>query len=575
MSGDTLSAQAELVRRRAADLAGELSRSARRTATIAQERAVLRMLGVDGLDRAGRPLAASLAERYCGSDRGRLARGVILPFVAAMLEYELPAHDLALDVASGAIDLGLEAELLERPDRLAATEQRASAMIDAVLVGFDANRTATREMREILGFPDQPWLGVALQAMEVLSAVAEARVMVDQGADVIQVRVPASWEYAEARRNAGLETSDLFEFGARRGDRGGRGYADGGAARAERTLRGAAQATKDRGPAMPIRGGKRRSQATRPDAEPVPAGSQRGLAVLRQAVDDAAAGRGCYASLMTVASAFAAPEQAVVAAFERIDYVVADPIREIAEDNVDPERALADHAFAHRIQARAGCRVVIGSGPLVLGADVARGLPSDAATRSGRGLALQALGVELALADGLPADRLFLGAVPDWVAQEGVAASILLEAWLRSFVFGGYRLVVSGSAARVSTPGGLAGLVCALAGAPAAMVIQPDAVERVSVVAADLGAAAAASRALRATLGDGKLHGDAADLAASTLRAASAALERLAAEGWGSLLGPGGQGDGEGGSLERLGGSAIVERADGPTSGARLLQVLT
>ena len=47
---------------------------------------------------------------------------------------------------------------------------------------------------------------------------------------------------------------------------------------------------------------------------------------------------------MTVASAFAAPEQAVVAAFERIDLVEADPIREIVEDNVDPGRALADHA---------------------------------------------------------------------------------------------------------------------------------------------------------------------------------------------------------------------------------------
>ena len=53
---------------------------------------------------------------------------------------------------------------------------------------------------------------------------------------------------------------------------------------------------------------------------------------------------------MTVTSAFAAPEQAVVAAFERIDLVEADPIRDIVEDNVDPERALADHAFAHRLQ---------------------------------------------------------------------------------------------------------------------------------------------------------------------------------------------------------------------------------
>jgi hypothetical protein len=562
MSGSTLQAQAELVRRLAADLAGEMSRSARRTATIAQERAVLRMLGVDGLDRAGRPLSTSLAERYFGSDRGRLARGVILPFVAALLEYDLPARDLALDVAAGAIDLGLEAELLERPDRLAATEKRASAMIDAALTRFDANRTVSRDMREVLGLPEQPWLGVALQATETLSAVAEIRGLVDGGADVIAVRVPASWEFAEARHHAGLEMSDLFEFEDRVRDRKG----DRGGGRIGRGTGGAAWARSVRA--------RRRFQATKPGAEHIPAGSQRGLAALREATDDAAARRGCYASLMTVASVFAAPEQAVVAAFERIDYVVGDPVREIVEDNVDPERALADHAFAHRLQARAGCRVIIGPGPLALGADVASRLPSEAATRSGRGLALQTLGVELALADGLPPDGLFVGAVPDWVGAEGIPASILIESSLRSLVFRGLRLVVGGPAARTSAPGGVAGLVSALAGGSASLVIQPAAVDRVDVVAADLGAAAAASRAIRATLGDGALHGDAADVADLTLRAARSALERLAAEGWESLLGPRGEGDGDDGALERLGASAVVERADGLTSGTRLLQVL-
>jgi D-Lysine 5,6-aminomutase TIM-barrel domain of alpha subunit len=545
MSPDTLQAQAEMVRRRAADLAIELSRAARRSATIAQERAVLRMLGVDGLDRAGRPLAASVAARYCGSDRGRLARGVILPLVAALIEYDLPVRDLALDVAAGSIDLGLEAELLERPDRLAATEKRASAMIDAALVRFDANRTVSRDMREVLGLPDEPWLGVALQATEATTAVAEARRLVDEGVDVITVRVPASWEFAEARRHAGLETSDLFEFETRVG----------------RRARASQAASSRRG---------RRPTAASPETEHVPAGSQRGLAALRKATDDATARRGCYSSLMTVASAFAAPEQAVVAAFERVDYVVGDPIREIVEDNVDPERALADHAFAHRLQARAGCRVVIGPGPLALGADVASGLPVDATTRSGRALALQALGVELALADGLSPDRLFLGSVPDWVAAEGAAASILIESWLRSFVFGGHRLVVNVPAAAGTAFGGPAGLVAALAGGPAALVIQPAAVDRVRAVAADLGVAATVARATRAALGDGRLHGDAADIAARTLLAANAALERLAAEGWGSLLGPGGHG----GGMEVLGGSAVVERADSPTSGARVLKAL-
>jgi hypothetical protein len=67
------------------------------------------------------------------------------------------------------------------------------------------------------------------------------------------------------------------------------------------------------------------------------------------------------------------------------------------------------------------------------------------------------------------------------------------------------------------------------------------------------------------------LHGDAAELATRTLRAANAALERLAGEGWGSVLGPAGRGH----EAEPFGRGAVVERATGPTSSARLLAGLT
>jgi hypothetical protein len=506
------------------------------------------MLGVDGLDRAGHPLAASLVERYCGSDRGRLARGVLLPFAVALLEYDLPARDLALEVASGAIDLGLEAELLDRPDRLAAAEAHASRLLAAALARFDANKTASREMRDVLGQADEPWLGVVLHADEIGAAPAEAKSLLAEGADVVLIRVPASWEFAEARRNAGLDIPGFFDS---RQPRGGRRPAH--------------------RPSVGRMGGRGRLPLPQRFARDlVPAGSQRGLAELRLAADDAAAERGCYASLMTVASAFAAPEQAVVAAFERIDLVEADPIREIVEDNVDPERALADHAFAHRLQTRAGTRVVMGPGPLAMGADLASGIPPDAATRAGRALALQALGVEMALADGLPADRLMLGAVPAWAAQDGDHRSILVQARLRRLVFPGHRLTIEEPSFDAQPYGRDATLVAALSGAAAALVIRDRAADRIPVSSAGLAAGAAAGSALRAALGDGALHGEAADLAARILGAADEVLERLAGDGWGSLLGPAGRGD----ESERLGRAAVVERDNGPASSARLLATL-
>jgi hypothetical protein len=107
--------------------------------------------------------------------------------------------------------------------------------------------------------------------------------------------------------------------------------------------------------------------------------------------------------------------------------------------------------------------------------------------------------------------------------------------------------------------------VAALAGGEASLVIGSGTAG--SLGAADLEAAASASRAVRATLGDGRLHGDAADLAERTLKAANRALEQLAAEGWASLLGPAGHDL----ASKRIGGSAVVERADDRVSGARFL----
>ena len=261
MSSDTLSVEAGQVRRRAADLAGELSRAARRSATIAQERAILRMVGVDGLDRAGHPLAAAMVESYCGPDNSRLARGVILPFVVAMLEYDMPARDPALEVASGAIDLGLEAELLQRPERLAAAEA-APRLLAAALARFDANRTAARDLRDVLGLPDEPWLGVALQAAEVGTAAEETKL---------------SW------RGRGPDPGEgSGQLGVRRSAPPGRSRYARAVRSSSRREAQAVRRSMPVGDARPRARGRGIRPARSGWLEPVPAGSQRGLAELRR-----------------------------------------------------------------------------------------------------------------------------------------------------------------------------------------------------------------------------------------------------------------------------------------------------
>jgi hypothetical protein len=270
---------------------------------------------------------------------------------------------------------------------------------------------------------------------------------------------------------------------------------------------------------------------------------------------------------MTFTSALAAPEQAAVAAFERIDVVEADPIREIVEHNVDPDRALADHAFAHRLHAHAGTAVVIGAGPLAIGADIASGVPAQATTSAGRALALEALGVEFALADGLAASRLLAGAIPSWLAQEQDPAASLVHIRARSLVLPDIRLVIEEPRTEAGMGLRTASLLAALSAAPVALVLWDTTRGGVTEAAAAHRAAAATGAALRAGLGNGELGGAAAENTSRILRAALTALEELSLHGWESLLGPSGRGS----ESARFGAAAVVERASGADSAGRLL----
>jgi hypothetical protein len=140
---------------------------------------------------------------------------------------------------------------------------------------------------------------------------------------------------------------------------------------------------------------------------------------------------------------------------------------------------------------------------------------------------MQALGVELALADGLPVERLLLGAVPTWVAEEGDAREFFVQAWLRRLLFPGHRLVIEESAESPAT-GSVAALVTALSVGRTAVVVRERRSARGFEAAAELRAAAAAATILRDSLGDGSLYGDAADLADRTAAAANVTLEGLA-----------------------------------------------
>jgi hypothetical protein len=498
-------------------LAATWAARARSTTSAGQERAVLRLFGVHGLDSEGRPLAGAVVERWRAKDTTARTGGIALPFAMALLEYDLAPQQLALDVVSGAVDLTLEAELLREPDRRAVAEAEVARLASAATERVDANRIARREIISLLGDAAQPWVGTTLTEPDADAALDEVAALVGAGMDLLRVEIPVGRELTERMHDAGFEV-----------------------------------------PGWHPRGHGRRGASAL--SEPAPTGSQRGLAVLRRALDEAAAERRAYARLVTAAPALSAPEGAVVAAFERIDITEGNPLDEIVAQGVDPERSLSDHAFAHRLIRRAGTLLSIGAGPLVVAPDLASGIPSDAATRSGRTVALQALAVAFARHNGLAGPVVAVGALPAWVTEETAPATrAFAEVVVRRALFPLHPLAFDEPdlrRERRAVWSTVVGAALAFAG-PTAFVLQRPGPDPASTSRRARAGSSVAAELVAAT-GPVSLRGAGLDHARAMVAAAVATLEQIGEQGWRAVTGTSPIAD----QPFRLGRGTVIERGE-------------
>ena len=497
--------------------AGAWAARARSTTTAGQERAILRLFGVHGLDRSGRPLASAVVDRWQVADPHNRTGGVTLPFAMALLEYDLVPQQLALDVAAGTVDLAMEAELLREPDRRAVAEVEAQHLADTAIERIDANRVVRREILSLLGEPVQPWIGMTLDEPDMEGALDKMGRLVAGGVDLVRVEIPVGRELADRLSEAGLDV-----------------------------------------PAWKPRPRAGRPQGTTDD--PAPTGSQRALAELRVALDEAGAERRAYARLATASPALGVPEGAVVAAFERIDLTEANPMVEIIADGVDPDRALSDHAFAHRLHRRAGTLVSISAGPLVVAPDLASGIPSDAPTRAGRALALQALAAAFARHNGLAPDAIVLGALPAWVCEDSLPATRgLAEVAVRRALFGEHPLVFEEPELRPDrAPLWLSVVTASLPHAGRTALVRQRAAPHPGEVARRARAATQVAAEVASATEPRPRIGSAHDYATAMVAAAVQTLERLADEGWRVVAGDAGTGLGS----MRAGRGAVIDRGD-------------
>ncbi len=146
--------------------------------TTSIERTVARLLGVDGADELGVPLANVLVDRV--HERGELGRGIAHWLGAAMVVTGRSVTDIATAVSSGGLDLCAIGDEHHARDAV-----RAEAELR--LRAIDRRWEERRELRDRLGEGRPPLRYVLTATGNVYEDVVHARAVAEGGGDIVAV----------------------------------------------------------------------------------------------------------------------------------------------------------------------------------------------------------------------------------------------------------------------------------------------------------------------------------------------------------------------------------------------------
>jgi len=172
--------QVDRLKALAGDIAQQVQRFIVRHSSTSVERAVLRLFGVDGVDRDGTPLPNRLVEML--REQGGLSGGVSRPFAAALLASGRDPQTTAELIEQGKIPFDVPGGntgrgLLERERQLGR---------DAV-AKLDATRRRKRAKQLVHPVPPQPWRYLIVATGDIYEDRLQAKSAVAAGADIIAV----------------------------------------------------------------------------------------------------------------------------------------------------------------------------------------------------------------------------------------------------------------------------------------------------------------------------------------------------------------------------------------------------
>jgi beta-lysine 5,6-aminomutase alpha subunit len=148
--------------------------------TVAVERAVLRLLGIDGVDQAGVPLVNGVVEQL--HHAGVLGKGGLYWLANAMLQLKRSPQQIAEAVVGGLI-------ILEQLPQKSAEEiaKFADNLAAAALHNIDLRRQEREHLIASWGKGPEPMLYVIVATGNVYEDAVQAQAAARQGADIIAV----------------------------------------------------------------------------------------------------------------------------------------------------------------------------------------------------------------------------------------------------------------------------------------------------------------------------------------------------------------------------------------------------
>ena len=292
------------------ELANEIARPvvelAHTHTTVSLERALLRLIGVDGVEGEGTE-AAPLPNRVVDAARAQvgLEGGVLIPFLHAV-------ETGCGDIQATAVAISRGEQTLAWPEGvdLEIARERARREAQRALAGIATVRTRRGELISEVGEANKPWFYEIVATGNIYEDIPQAQAAAREGCDIVAVI-----------RSTGQSLLDYVPFGA----------------------------TTD---------GFAGTYAT-----------QENFRLMREALDEVSAELGRYIRLTNYASGLCMPEIAAIAATERLDMMLNDCMYGIIFRDINMQRTFVDQHFSRMIHSYAGIIINTGEDNYLTTAD--------------------------------------------------------------------------------------------------------------------------------------------------------------------------------------------------------------